>query len=112
MTLPDVLDLAAIRRRCDAATEGPWHVVGPPWNDREPYIIHGDPNPYRGGYVADLCCLSDDINAANNEQADAEFIAHARTDLPALLAAYDRVCAERDGWFARFRAAVDVKDPS
>ncbi|GAA4681242.1 hypothetical protein [Phytohabitans rumicis] len=65
------LDLDAIRARLAAATAGPWraHPDGLVWADRP-----GDPV------------------SGSTEVEDAEFIAHARTDVPALLAELD------EGW--------------
>jgi hypothetical protein len=62
-------DLAAIRARAEAATEGPW----------------GSPDTA----LAFISNRSGPIMWAGREYAtveDAEFIAHARTDIPALLA--------------------------
>jgi len=71
------LDLQAIRARVEAATPAPWtaHDDGLVWPDRM-----GDP-------------------VSGSEQlADAEFIAAARSDIPALLAALDEAQRERDDW--------------
>lgn len=67
--------LAEVRARMDAATPGPWtaHDDGLVWPERM-----GDPV------------------SGSTEMADAEFIAHAREDLPRLLAVLDRVRALAD----------------
>ncbi len=58
-------DLEAIKRRCEAATPGPWTTLG--------------------AVVADgSSCLDD-------RARNAEFIAHAREDVPALLEAVERL---------------------
>lgn len=76
--------LARIRRRADAATEGPWQK-----NQYEPYPGHdrGDVSICgRQGNVTVAYWYYDD----EYETADAEFIAHARTDVPWLLEQVDR----------------------
>ena len=74
MTRPP-LDLEAIRQRVEAATPGPWELIG------------------GGEFVtgADVLVAPDDggVTADN-----AIFIAHAREDVPALLAEVERL---RDG---------------
>lgn len=78
--------LGQIEARADAATEGPWkiethygmsqsrrrQIVVPGW--MTPIAVLGQENPYG--------------------DPDAEFIAHSRTDVPALLAALRAVLAE------------------
>ncbi|MFE2106663.1 hypothetical protein ACFXAF_12460 [Kitasatospora sp. NPDC059463] len=67
------LDLDAVRRRADAATPGPWHIE----EDRHDLVRR----------VTDTSGTLD-INLGylgNRTLADAEFIAHARTDLPTLM---------------------------
>jgi len=70
MTRPD---LDAIRARCDAATPGPWRLKG--------LEIHGDSKPGRCGLLI--------YDEGGHDKKDARFIAHARTDIPALLAYID-----------------------
>jgi hypothetical protein len=65
------VDLAAIKARADAATEGPW---APDRNG-----VHNQ----RGECVA--------LTYHANKHADAEFIAHARADVPALFAEVERL---------------------
>lgn len=73
MTATD--QLAAIQARADAATEGPWHVDGEP--DEAKYVVQftSGRGVHVGTYITDLV----------EADEDAEFIAHARTDVPALL---------------------------
>jgi len=75
------LDLDAIRGRCDAATEGPWFI-----------------NKYGGlgagkhgiGQLIVQDWAHDWSDAERKRHgADVTFIAHARTDVPALLSAVD-----------------------
>jgi len=63
------IDLAAIRARSDAATPGPWRAFHHA-TEAEVSYVGAD-----GHAVAEV-----------RHVADAEFIAHARTDVPALLA--------------------------
>jgi len=67
-------DLDAIQARVDAATEGPWIVFGslPQWENEEDLSFGPDNAPEVGTVTEGL--------------GNAEFIAHARTDVPALLA--------------------------
>lgn len=68
-------DIAAIRKRAEAATAGPWEVGHGPygWDDG---IIQA------GGGQAILTNSGHGSTSASDE--DAEFIAAARTDVPAL----------------------------
>lgn len=65
------LDLAAIRARTEAATAGPWEADGVEGNLNAPGIR-----------VAEFLSWP---------EADAQFIAHAREDVPALLAEVERL---------------------
>lgn len=107
---------AQIRARVDAATEGPWVVFdmdeaekrrGEPLNEPGQgwYFVWSEPRlpyygavlePYRENEAAIGSACIDDSEGGAREQADATFIAHARTDVPLLL---DEV--------ARLRAALD-----
>jgi hypothetical protein len=72
-------DLAAIKARCEAATPGPWEVNGSPHDRRIAEVgRHVITKPGRDG------------RSARNETV-ADFIAHAREDVPALLEAVERL---------------------
>lgn len=76
--------MVGIRARAEAATDGPWGV-----SDEVPTFV--------------VTCLDGEGTITDYlDEADAEFIAHARTDVPALLAEVDRQAAEID----RLRKAV------
>lgn len=88
MTDATELDEAAIRARLEAATEGPWRVV----------VDH-----HRGHDVPDVSVWSDtagvyvteDVVFADSQfPVNAEFIAHARTDVGLLLPALDEARAQ------------------
>ncbi len=78
--------LAQIRARADAATPGPWHRVGPPWNNDVPFVIAGHHDPRVGRFICDLDLIFSDEAAEDRDHvADGEFISHARQDVPDLL---------------------------
>lgn len=70
-------ELQAIRERAENATPGPWDAV---IGDAAGYPVYSVGSRYTG--VAQL--ISAEFNAP-----DAQFIAHAREDIPALLAEVD-----------------------
>jgi len=76
------LDLDAIEARAQAATEGPWLI-----NDREQTVrvIHPEGGMWLGEIMFDRSG-EDYLDWTNMFRRDAEFIANARTDIPALLA--------------------------
>ena len=75
-------DLDAIRARCDAATPGPWGFS----RDEERYLLDettdvvGEVAPGSTGAAITVFAV------ATGALEDADFIARARTDIPALLA--------------------------
>jgi len=81
-------ELARIRQRAEAATKGPWKA--------KPYWIYDSlDSRVRVTSPTD----GDDHNTAEMVLLkDAEFIAHARTDIPRLLGALDAVLALADEW--------------
>lgn len=73
--------LAEIRLRCEAATEGPWHTdCGDVWAYDE---------------KSEELVIATIDGAFGNDDADLAFIAHARADIPALLAEVERL---RNPW--------------
>lgn len=77
------LDLDAIKVRCEAATPGPWFVDrGGEFDD--PY--YSIPAVCRDKY-------GDNSLMVGSDKATAEFIAHARTDVPALVDEVERLRA-------------------
>ena len=114
MTDATELDTAAIRARLEAATPGPWVVFDmddaekrkdEPLNEPGQgwYWVWSEPRlPYYGAVLeperdhpaAIGSAAINDSEGGAQEQADAEFIAHARTDVERLLAALDEARAE------------------
>lgn len=86
MTAP--LDLDAIKARVDAATPGPWWAWdrGVGW-----HIAIGEPTEGTWGGPARLLPASERTDIGR--EADAEFIAAARQDVPALIAEVERLRA-------------------
>lgn len=80
------LDIKAIRERAEKATEGPWVAVSSVAEGGDPsdtYFIKAQPHPAMRGFTKDVAMV---------EGPDlADFIAHARADIPALLAEVDRL---------------------
>lgn len=88
--------LAAIRDRQHAATDGPWFVVHEPEREEGNYtipdVIFVASEDHPDGF--EVCRVSTDHDDDPVDVlADAEFIAHAREDVPLLLAALDAVLA-------------------
>jgi hypothetical protein len=80
--------LAAIRARAEAATPGPW--------DYEDGILRvADPDEIVGLHVFSCCNIDDDTMT---------FVAHAREDIPALLAEL----ARKDAEIARLTTVIDT----
>jgi len=88
-------DRAAIKARAETATEGPWWTG---MHDGFSYTVEG-PNTDSHPVAQRLI------------RSDAEFIAHAREDIPALLAALEEAERQRDDLEARLAALLcDLTD--
>lgn len=77
--------LEAIRKRVEAATPGPWNwrkLDGEPFETEMPSLVSPEGDVMDFGY----CATFYPVQGTPPEDADAEFIAHAREDVPALLA--------------------------
>lgn len=77
--------LDAIQERVDATTEGPWEQCG--------RGIDGGPSSITEVVTLDVECMGYCYGGTGlgvQNEADAEFIAHARQDVPALLAEVER----------------------
>lgn len=97
------LDLGAIEKRASAATKGPWRSIhGDSYcafpsvmRDKGPHFIIYDSNEDDGVNIWDAARFP-------GLDADADFIAHARSDVPALVAA----CREKDALIAELEKAL------
>lgn len=94
--MPDDLDLTAIRARAEAATPGPWIGVGDRRSKSAYGLVGRLSDRGTGNAIAVLAGVGMD------RVADAEFIGHARTDIPDLLARLTELEAEN----SRFREVV------
>lgn len=94
------IDHEAIRRRAEAATPGPWncHDFGTPGQE-EPssIVVHAGEFNWRELYEDGESAIAWMPGWDSDHAADAEFIAHAREDVPALLALVDELLTELDG---------------
>ena len=100
------LDLDAIRARCDAATKGPWNVVALTCPNGNAIVdsITGAGEPQWSDYgegegewfTDSLVLVETDMGVYGPTMPDAQFIAAARTDVPALLAHIEELERERD----------------
>lgn len=93
------MDLEAIRKRCEAATEGPWKWRAYAFGFR---VWDANDNP-----VCDSFIFDDIGSGIIKDKGIAPFIAHARTDIPALLDEVERLRAEVDGFNAVHRDTGD-----
>jgi hypothetical protein len=84
-------ELAAIRQRCENATRGPWSTTLGSGEHLFTWVVRRHIN---GGITFIADCLPDGEGltlAEKNHVPNMDFIAHARTDIPALLAEIDRL---------------------
>jgi hypothetical protein len=82
------LNLDAIQARCDAATPGPWVVNTKEWTDGGAPLTErtiGLPGLDATARICDNSNRAGDVRTIY-AKANAAFIAHARTDVPVLLA--------------------------
>ena len=105
--------LADIQRRADAATAGPWMwgEETSEWGDCGPNLETVERGPAysdgsQGAKELVIGSWGHDANGISVEDTDAEFIAHARTDVPRLLA----LVREQAATIARTRAEADSFD--
>lgn len=120
------LDLNAIQARADAATPGPWLIADTTdptsdWYDEfdGPMVVDDDSRPgFYSAIAKDFC------QGADDGVSDAVFVAHARTDVPALLAEVrhlraavaraeqdrDRAAMQRDNAEAAVEALTEERD--
>jgi hypothetical protein len=105
------LDLEAIKAREQAATDGPWQIVEDRYEDAESVAgklagrvaqrriftawdhpqLHGPTGVVNGYTTIGTVAGVSPHHGVSIEERDAEFIAHAREDIPALLAEVERL---------------------
>lgn len=83
--------LAEIKARTDAATPGPWFVEH----------LERDGFTYFSTDIAPLESFDGEVHAGVLDEDEAEFIAHAREDVPDLVAEVERLRSERDALQAK-----------
>jgi len=83
--------LAAVQQRADAATDGPWMK-----DPDEPSIVLKPDAPGGWDGTAIATVQRDDYGLV--EEANTEFIAASRTDVPRLVAALTAALDESDTW--------------
>lgn len=99
--------LAQIRARAEAATPGPWTTDG-----AEIYQGTKDDVPHFAKWIGETCRADEN----DDGKTDAQFIAHARTDVPTLLAEVNRLRIFADATDRRHEeiramfAKVDIRD--
>ena len=90
-------ELADIRERLEKATPGPWEHTHKDCK----HFMSSDFVDRKGDDIG-VGLVTSDINQDNADlyatDADMEFIAHARQDVPILLAEVERLQAELDKW--------------
>src|SRR5690625_3227909 len=80
-------ELKEIRERVAKATKGPWE-----YGAGGIYSEHAKSYNYSMDNTREICCLNDGEYISNiNMDNDANFIAHARGDIPRLLAEIERM---------------------
>lgn len=80
------IELTAIEARCNAATNGPWvaYLEGRDHEGGSDFVMRGPPDKRSG-----------DLELSSNaSQADIDFVAHARQDIPRLVAEVRRLRAQ------------------
>ena len=98
--------LKAIEERCEAATPGPWRTEDC-YSGVTTNVVCADRRTHGYGCGNDFICDLNDgeyhaYMSIGEQKANAEFIAHAREDLPRLLAAYRELKSENE----RLKTAV------
>lgn len=80
-------ELAAIRERVDAATEGPWVICQSDWDG---FSVERDQSNDEDGWGNEF--IAREVSQGHSDgERDATFIASARTDVPRLVAALEAV---------------------
>ena len=97
-------DLSAIRKRCDAATRGPWRSMRqgnqyietnymPTCKCVGASVVEGIKRPWKPYAAIRFGIKAEQHEEARFKDKDADFIAHAREDIPELLDEVERLRA-------------------
>lgn len=89
--------LAAITERAAKATPGPWEAS---------FTIHGDPSVTQEGRGQFGLIATIGVAPADYGRTNAEFIAHARSDIPLLLARVGELEAENEKFVRRYASQL------
>lgn len=95
-------ELKQIEARCNAATPGPWHTCDPIWRQANSpgWVLAGDYDPHRGAGVVSALEIMEwedgEDPCYTQSDVDLDFIANARTDIPALIAEVRRLQLENE----------------
>ncbi len=91
------MDLKAIKERAEKATPGPWEWLsyGDGFIQLQGQTECSEMNPVIVPYICDTCA-SRKAKCLSGSDEDRTFIAHAREDIPALLAEVERLQMEID----------------
>lgn len=111
--------LAEIKAREAAATPEPWHVQGRDDDGKGQFIVQAltavgcDEDDNEHGTVGNTVFQNNDVSYGYscNYHDNAEFIAHARTDLPRLVKALEKAIAQRDTYVMHTAIAEAVDSP-
>ena len=107
---PCSVNTTELKKLAEAATPGPWFVVGQPWNPKADFIVAGNEDPHIGQYVADT---EDFDGEGRNVQENAAYIAAAN---PAAILELLAINAELVGALKEITAdyadRFDLEDPS
>jgi hypothetical protein len=114
----DAEHLAAIAERADKATPGPWARVDMPWRTPElaAYVVTGRGDPHLGKLVASAPEVDEwedkpgEFERLVAGEADMAFIAHAREDIPTLVAEVRRLREEREAVRLGSETAIGAAD--
>ena len=80
-------ELQKIKERCEKATPGPWKALNIPYNGYDdPEIVTKD-----GTYICQTTYDMQSQSEKHNVDEDMEFIAHAREDIPKLIAEVEKL---------------------
>lgn len=85
-----MIDLKAIKARADKASPGPWFIFGRKGTE----VLDGHPDYDSSEYIVP----SNDMHPEKMRPENAEFICHAREDIPALIARVEELEKQFADW--------------